>query len=106
MKKLLLVAGLLFVSQQIGCAVLSDAEMTSPEYIINSGYSTEMAEMVNYQKSKSLAEEFTSIKPVKRCKRTKFGRFWRRCLEYIDPMLEDDSFYVHDIEMEPRTTDF
>ena len=106
MKKFILIASSLLLIQPFCCAELSDAEMTTPEYLINSGYSTEMAEMVNYQKSMSLGEEFNSIKPVQRSKRNKFTRFWRRCLEYIDPALDDDSFYGHDIITEPQIKDF
>ena len=106
MKKFILIALLFFVSQQISYAIVTDEQLRSPEGIVNSGYSTEMADMVNMQMSRDLGQEFNSIKPVKRCKRNKFTRFCRKCLEYIDPALDDDSFYSHDIEMEPKTTDF
>ncbi|MBQ6516787.1 hypothetical protein IJI31_06370 [bacterium] len=106
MRKFILIASLLLITQQYGCAEVLNSEVTTPEYLINSGYSTEMAEMVNYQKSMSLGEEFNSIKPVQYSKRNKFCRFWRRCLEYIDPALDDDKFYYHDIITEPKVTDF
>ena len=106
MKRFILIVSLLLVSQQLCHSELIEQEMCDPQYLINNGYSTEMAEMVNYQKSRSMAEEFNSVKPVSRCKRNKFTLFWRRCLEYIDPALDDDSFYYHDIKTEPKIEDF
>lgn len=106
MRKFVLIVSLLLISQQICHSVLIEQEMCEPQYLINNGYSTEMAEMVNYQKSRSMAEEVNSIKPVPRSKRNKFALFWRRCLEYIDPALDDDSFYKHDIITEPKVEDF
>ena len=106
MKKFILIASLLLITQNTTCAVLSDAEITTPEYLINSGYSTEMADMVTVQKARSTSTEYNSIRPVKRCKQNKVTRFFRRCLEYIDPALDDDSFYNHDIIFEPNINDF
>ena len=106
MKKYVLICLLLFFVQTPGSAILPDDEMTTPHYVINNGYSQDMAEMVNMQRARATGEEIVPVKPQKRINRTPVGRFFRKCLEYLDPALDDDSFYVHDIKMEPQITDF
>lgn len=105
MKKLILALSCLLLVPNVCGAVITDRELSSPENIINSGYSADMADMVQLGKARATAKEFNSIKPVKRCNRTPFGRFCRRCLQYLDPALDDDSFYYHDVIMEPSTKD-
>jgi len=105
MKKLILTLFCLLLVPNSCGAIITDREMTEPQQIINAGFSADMADMVQLEKARSTSTEFNSIKPQKRCNRTAFGRFWRRCLEYIDPALDDDSFYYHDIKMEPQMSD-
>ena len=106
MKKLILALSCIFLIPNMCGAIITDREMTTPQQLINAGYSSDMADMVQLEKARATSTEFNSIKPAKRCNRTAVGRFFRRCLEYIDPALDDDSFYYHDTKMEPQVKDF
>jgi len=105
MKKLFLLIVFMLFCCPVGHAILEVEKSTSPEELINAGFSSEFADMVNMQKCRSTSTEFQSIKPVKPYQTTPVYVFFRKIFTYIDPALDDNSFYNHDMKWEPSIND-
>lgn len=101
MKKILLYA-LISVSfmQLQSMAVITTEEQFSEDYIINHGYSTEMARLMRLQH-----DQINGIHPTM-SENTHVYRPWenlgRRFLMYLDPGLDDERFMQHDTKYTVR----
>lgn len=83
-------------------ADIAPAEQTSPEYLINNGYSEAVAEQALIQKNRAAGEP---CEPLYEQKHNKFVRFMKSCYSYIDPAQDNIERYHHDIKMSPSYTD-
>lgn len=77
-------------------------QQTSPEYLINNGYSEAAAEQALMQKNRVAGEP---CEPLYEQKHNKFVRFMKGCYSYIDPAQDNIERYHHDIKMSPSHTD-
>lgn len=105
MKKVLLVAILVTVAQIQAKAVISVDQTTNAERLLNSGYSTQTADMVNVSKARANMLEYYTPDEEAFKKQNKFVRFWRKLYVYTDPAAEDYSFYHHDTDTVPKYDD-
>lgn len=93
----------LFTALCIGArADITPAEQTSPEYLINNGYSEATAEQVMIQKQRVNGD---SIEPLYERKHNKFVRFWQNFYSYLDPAIDNQERYHHDIHQSPSVRD-
>ena len=83
-------------------ADITPAQQTDAEYLINNGYSEATAEQVLIQKNRIAGEP---AEPLYEKKHNKFVRFFRNCYSYLDPSIDNDERYHHDIKMSPHYTD-
>lgn len=83
-------------------ADITPAQQTSPEYLINNGYSEAVAEQALIQKNRIAGEP---CEPLYEQKHNKFVRFMKSCYSYIDPAQDNIERYHHDIKMSPSHTD-
>ncbi len=96
--KLLLVALLtVTLNLQSNAAVTIDQTL-SRDYVINNGYSSQIYESMKVVRSRALGEEYYT--PGE-----KRAGFWKRLHGYIDPAMDDYSFYHHDIKETPTIKD-
>lgn len=103
--KLLLVAILVLSLQiQAQCAISVDRTM-SQEYLQNNGYSKQIYDTVNISRARALGEEFYSSEEIKYKSSKAPARFWRKFRAYLDPAVDDYSFYHHDNKPEPVPSD-
>ena len=79
---------------------------TSPEYLINSGYSKATAEHVSVVKARANGVEYYTDDEEKFAKQNAFVRFFRKLYMYTDPASENYSLYHHSINTTPKYTDF
>lgn len=106
MKIKLLLAVLFVFSLQVGAnAAVSVDRTLSQEYLQNNGYSKQIYDTVNVGRSRALGEEFYSSEEIKLKRSAKPKRWWHKFHAYLDPAIDDYSFYHHDIDPEPRATD-
>ncbi|MBR1753432.1 hypothetical protein IJ732_01225 [bacterium] len=101
MKKFLLFIFIFFAAVQLQAnAEITTEEQLSREYIINHGYSGEMARLMNLQH-----DQIVGVKPSL-SDETHIYRPWqngiRKLLMYIDPGLDDERFMQHDIKYTVR----
>ncbi len=78
------------------------AEQTSPEYIINNGYSEATAGEVMISKQRALGEP---VEPLCDKKHNKFVRFFQGWYSYLDPSVDSQERYHHDIMQSPSYKD-
>lgn len=93
MKKILLLVGLILISNAHSCLALTNDDFTSADYLKNYNYSDEMIRIVNIQKNKANGlkptykynepDWYTSSKPV---------NFIRKASMYFDCGLDDHKF--------------
>lgn len=83
-------------------ADITPAEQTSPEYLINNGYSEAAAEQVMIQRQRSAGE---AIEPLVEKKHNKFVRFLQSSYSYLDPAVDNQDRYHHDIHQSPSVRD-
>ncbi len=103
-KLLLIAAVVLSVCLQSNAAISVDKTM-SQEYLQNNGYSKQIYDTVNVSRARALGEEFYSSEEVKLKKSKAPVRWWHKFHAYLDPAIDDYSFYHHDNNPEPRATD-
>lgn len=105
MRRNLLLVLALFLAMGIPAgATLTVEEQTSPEYIINNGYSEATAEEVMIVKNRVNGKP---VEPLyeKKYSKNKFVRFWQNVYSYIDPSIDSDERLHHDIHMSPSYKD-
>ena len=95
-KELILTSALLLSVLPASAYVVVD-ETTTPEYLINQGYSTQTADLVQLEKAKikNLAYKKISMKT-----------FWRKVWVYVDFGVDDGSLLQHDIKPGYSVTDW
>lgn len=102
MKKLrilFLTASILSVSLCANAEV-SVGQTTSAEYLKNSGYSQNTADLVDLQKHRA-----TGTATVEAPQKTLPVRWFKKIHTYLDPSLDDGTFGKHDIKPSPSSTD-
>ena len=104
MKKLLLFA-ILATIPVAAQAVVSVDQATSPEVLINNGFSKQTSDMVNVGKARATGRAYYTDDEKAFQKQNKFVRFWRKLYVYTDPAAEDYSFYHHETKTTPSYTD-
>lgn len=103
--KLLLVALLVLTLQiQANSATSVDRTMTQ-DYLRNNGYSKQIYDSINVSRARALGEEYYSSEEIKYRSSKAPVRWWRRFHAYVDPGLDDFSFYHHDTNPEPSPSD-
>ena len=94
----------LFTALCIGArADITPAQQTDAEYLINNGYSEAAAEQVLIQKQRAAGD---SVEPLCERKHNKFVRFFQNCYSYLDPAIDNQERYHHDIMQSPSPRDF
>ena len=83
-------------------AEVTPAQLTDPEYIINGGYSEMAAEEVMISKKRALGEPSEHLYEKQH---NKFVRFLKGCYSYLDPSVDSQEFYHHDIQSAPGFRD-
>ena len=86
-------------------AELTVQDITSEKYLKNQGYSSTVVNAV--QQSKSVANGEDYVQPVdKEYKKNPIIRFVKRVVSYLDPAMDDESFYnKHEIHTSPSYED-
>lgn len=105
MKEKLLVIAMLALITLPASAELTTADTSSADYIIDSGYSSTAAEMVDRAKARVNGVKYESQSE----KEYKAMPAWKRHLidvdAYWDPATDQDTFMNHDIKMTPSADD-
>ena len=102
MKRSIIFLGLfLFICSQTYAAI-STEQTTDPEYLINGGYSEAMAEDVLISKNRANGKP---VEPLYEKSNNPFVKFWKYVYAYIDPAIENDERYHHDIHLSPSFKD-
>ena len=101
-KRLLLTLALVSLVCISVMADITPQEAASPEYLINYGYSEATAEQVMIQKNRI---EGKPCEPLYEKNHNKFVRFLKNCYSYIDPAVDSEERYHHDIKLSPHYTD-
>lgn len=74
-------------------------ETTTPEYLINHGYSSVTAEHVQLEKARSENREYKTLKYRK-------WPWWKKLWGYIDRGVDEDTLLQHDIKPYQSFTDW
>lgn len=101
-RNLLLVLALFSLLVIPTMAAVTPEQETSPEYMINYGYSEAAAEQVLIQKNRI---EGKACEPLYEKKHNKVVRFLKNCYSYLDPAQDSEERYHHDIQQSPHYTD-
>ena len=83
-------------------ADVTPAQLTDPAYILPGGYSEMAAEEVMISKKRALGEP---SEPLYEKQHNKFVRFLKGCYSYLDPSVDSQEFYHHDIQNAPGFRD-
>lgn len=83
-------------------AEVTPAQLTDPEHVINNGYSEMTAEEVMICKQRANGE---AVEPLYERKHNKVVRFFKSFYSYIDPSVDGQEFYHHDIQSAPSYRD-
>ena len=96
MKNKILILALLALGLPVCAAnTFTSGDTTSSEYLINHGYSTNMAELIDLQKHQVNGLEYTNpIEPAEYNKQP--IKAIRSFFKYIDPCLDDGKYMQHD----------
>lgn len=103
-KLLLLAISILALQIESGAAISVDRTMTQ-EYLQNNGYSKQIYDTVNVSRARALGEEFYSSEEIKLQNSKPIVRWWHKFHAYLDPAIDDYSFYHHDSKPEPTVED-
>ena len=102
-KKLLLVLALFTLICVRANADITPAQITDPEYMINNGFSEATAEQVLIMKNRIDGKPCEPLYEKKA--NNKFVNFFRNCYSYLDPSMDNDERYHHDIHQSPSWHD-
>lgn len=83
-------------------ADLTPAQQVDAEYLINNGYSEATAEQTLIHINRAMGEP---CEPLYEKKHNKFVRFCRNLYSYLDPAMDNDERYHHDIHPSPNVKD-
>ena len=84
-------------------ADITTAQQTDAEYLINNGYSEAGAEQVLIQKNRYAGKPCEPLYEQKN--NNKFVRFLKNCYSYLDPAVDSEERYHHDIHQSPSIRD-
>jgi len=104
--KLLSVALILFMTQLSSSAAISVERTMSPDYLLNNGYSKQIYDSIHVTRARALGEPYYSSEEIKEQNMKKKFKVLKKIQAYIDPAIDDYSFYHHDISPEPSYKDF
>ena len=104
MRKFLLLSALILMSVNAVKAEVSPDEYLDPSYFMNAGYSELMAADTIIHQSRSNGVPAMNIEE-KAYHRKPFINAVRKVFIYLDPALEDDYRYHHDIKLTPQYND-
>lgn len=98
MKKLFIILSVFIVASLQADAYVDNRFMTTEQYMMNTGYSKEMAKMIGIVGQDPYREPQVSEK----------GKFWDRVYNYVAPGVNTDlDFYNHNINFEkPNWKDY
>ena len=103
--KLLLIAIMaLSIQIQSNAAISVDRTMTQ-DYLQNNGYSKQIYDTVQVSRARALGEEYYSSEELKIKNSKKPIRWWHKFHAYLDPAIDDYSFYHHSNNPAPTYTD-
>ncbi len=85
----LILFSIILFSLPVSAYVITE-ETTSPEYLINNGYSPLTADHVQLEKARSRNQEYKTARTLKKT-------WWRKVWEYIDFGTDDGTLLQHDI---------
>ncbi len=80
-------------------------QMTTDEYMQNSGYSSTMIDMANYSKATANGEKYVSNREKQLNSYGPVTRFFHRIFSYLDPAQDEGDFMNHDVKMYPQIND-
>ena len=103
--KLLSIAIVTFMIQLASQAAVSVDKTLTKEYLMNNGYSKQIYDTVNISRARALGQEYYSSEEINYKNLSPGKRFLRRLNVYLDPSLDDYSFYHHDISPEQSVND-
>ena len=103
--KILSVALIIFIIQLASNAAVTVDKTLTKEYMMNNGYSKQIYDTVNISRARALGEEFYSSQELELKNMSKTKRFFKKLQNYIDPAMDDYSFYHHDILPENSYSD-
>ena len=101
-KKVLISLVLLLMFSIKANASITVEQTTDPEYMINCGYSEAVAEDVMILKNRAYGKP---VEPLYEKNTNGFVRFLKNCRAYIDPAIEGEDRYHHDIHLSPSYKD-
>ncbi len=103
--KLLLIAIIVLSLQiQVNAAISVDKTL-SQEYLQNNGYSKQIYDTVNVGRARALGQEFYSSEELEYQRAKAPVKLFKRFHAYLDPAIDDYSFYHHDNTPEPTSRD-
>ena len=77
-------------------------QSTDPEYLINAGFSEALAEDVLISKNRANG---MPCEPLYDKNEKKLVRYWKKFYSYLDPAIDNEERYHHDIKLSPHYTD-
>ena len=86
-------------------AAVTVDKTTTQEYLMNNGYSKQIYDSVNVTRARATGQEYYSSEERSYNSMSPTRRFFRRLHSYIDPAIDDYSFYHHDVHTEPNIDD-
>jgi len=102
MRRSVIILGLfLFLCSQAHAAITVE-QATDPEYMINGGFSEATAEDVLIAKNRANGKP---VEPLYEKSNNPFVKFLKYVHAYIDPSIESDERYHHDIHLSPSFKD-
>lgn len=104
MKKFVLLAVFALLSTGVSMAEITPDEMLDPNYIMNNGYSITTAADALILQSRANGVEPINIED-KPYYKSPFVKAVRSVFIYLDPALEDNGRYHHDIKFTPTIHD-
>ena len=103
MKKVLtVVLGLALCTCIKVSASIGVEQTTDPEFLINAGFSEAMAEDVCIAKNRANGKP---VEPLYEKSNNVFVKFLKNVYSYLDPAVESDDRYHHDIHLSPSYKD-
>lgn len=96
-KFILLLAFVLMITPAMAYDITE--ETTTPEYLINHGYSAVTADQVQLEKARAENREYKTLKYRK-------WPWWKKVWAYIDLGVDDETLLQHDIKPYQSVTDW
>ena len=94
------------MAQLASNAAVSVDKTMSQEYLMNNGYSKQIYDSVNVTRARALGQKYYSSEERAYQNMSPVKRFLKKLNAYVDPAVDDYSFYHHDISPEPNINDF